>query len=172
MFQACLYRINRRAVHTWPITTFFMRLWLTIIWQKWVQLQQQEWGFGGIRGGFGVGMKLRRGRKLSLSGSESGRRISLKKKKASRLILFSFKTTSYLVYFSFMFLNTFIMTASMSLFPKSNIWAISGRVSIDCLLFFPCLRVRFSCFSCPVIFYCILDIMYLPNFYEDYWFLF
>lgn len=81
MFQACLYRINRRAVHTWPITTFLMRLWLTIIWQKWVQLQQQEWGFGGIRGGFGVGMKARRGRKLSLSGSESGRRISLKKKK-------------------------------------------------------------------------------------------
>ena len=76
IFQACLYRINRRAVHTWPITTFFMRLWLTIIWQKWVQLQQQEWGFGGIRWGFAVGMKVRRGRKLSLSSSESGRRIS------------------------------------------------------------------------------------------------
>lgn len=82
MFQACLYRINRRAVHTWPITTFFMRLWLTIIWQKRVQPQQQvEWGSGGIRWGFGVGMKVRRGRKLSLSSSESGRRISLKKKK-------------------------------------------------------------------------------------------
>ena len=82
MFQACLYRINRRAVHTWPITTFFMRLWLTIIWQKRVQLQQRvEWGSGGIRWGFGVGMKVRRGRKLSLSSSESGRRISFKKKK-------------------------------------------------------------------------------------------
>lgn len=63
-----------------------------------------------------------KGRKLSLSSLYSGRRI---KKSIPRLIVFSFQTTSYLVYFSFKFLNTFIMIAFKSLFPKTNIWAIS-----------------------------------------------
>lgn len=55
--QACLYKINKRPVHTWLITAFFMRLWQTIIWQKWVQLKQQEWRFGGISWGFWSGNK-------------------------------------------------------------------------------------------------------------------
>lgn len=58
-----------------------------------------------------------RGRKLSLSSSGSGRRIFLKK--ASRLILFSFKTLLFSIFFLYV-LNTFLMTAFKSLFPKSN----------------------------------------------------
>lgn len=58
-----------------------------------------------------------RGRKLSLSSSDSGRRIFFKK--ASRLILFSFKTLLFSIFFLYV-LNTFIMTAFKSLFPKSN----------------------------------------------------
>lgn len=98
-----------------------------------------------------------KGRKLSLSSLYSGRRIK-KKKKAPRLILFAFKTIFYLVYFSFEFLNIF-MIAFKSLFPKTNIWAISDvREGLYCL------RIRFPCPSCLVIFYCILDIIIPDSF--------